>query len=141
MRIGRVHLGEQVTAMGFPLLGVPSSTLSVTAGKISSLSGVQGDTRFLQIAAAVQLPSSGAVFDASGNVLAFVEEKPNSAGQAPASGDVSQPVSFAITSSALQGFLDANSIDFETAGLGVAMPSAQVAAGAKDLVALVECWQ
>jgi hypothetical protein len=141
MRIGRVHLGEQVTAMGFPLLGVPTSTLSVTSGKVSSLSGVQGDTRFFQIAAAVQLPSTGAVFDASGNVLAFVEEKPSAARPAPASGDVSQSSSFAITSSALQGFLDANSIDFETAGLGVAMTSAQVAAGAKDVVALVECWQ
>ena len=141
IRIGRLHLGEQVTAVGFPLLGIPSSTLSVTPGKIASLSGLQGDTRFLQITAAVQLASSGAIFDASGNVLGLAEDKPNTAGQAPASGDVSQNVSFALTSSALQGFLDAYGIDFETAGLGVAMTSAQVAAGAKDVVALLECWQ
>jgi len=42
IRIGRIHLGEQVTAVGFPLLGIPSSTLSVTSGEVGSLSDVQG---------------------------------------------------------------------------------------------------
>ena len=140
LRIGRLHVGEQVTAIGFPLLGVPSATLSVTSGKLSSLSGVRGDTRFIQITSAVQVASSGAVFDASGNVLGFVGGQPEAAGLTQATG-APQGANFAITANALQGFLDANSVDFETAGLGVAQSSAQVAAGAKDVVALVECWQ
>jgi len=141
IRIGRIHLGEKVTAVGFPLLGIPSSTLSVTSGEVGSLSDVQGDTRFVQITAPVRLASSGAVFDASGNVLGLVEDKPNAAGLPQATGDIPQNANFAITSNALQGFLDANGVDFDTAGLGVATPSAQVAASAKDVVALVECWQ
>jgi TPR repeat protein len=141
MRIGRINLGEQVTAVGFPLPGVLSSPLNVTSGKVNSLSGLQGDTRFVQISAPTQLASSGAVFDASGNVLGVVEGKPNAAGLPQATGDIPQNANFVITSNALQGFLDANSVDFDTAGLGVSMPSAQVAASAKDVVALVECWQ
>jgi hypothetical protein len=141
IRIGRLHLGEQVTAIGFPVPGGLSSPLNVTSGKLSSLSGLQGDTRFVQFSASVQSASSGAVFDASGNVLGLVEGKPNAAGLSQASGDTPQNANLAITSNALQGFLDANGVDFESAGLGVGMPSAQVAASSKDVVALVECWQ
>ncbi len=142
IRIGRIHLGEQVTAVGFPLPGVLSSRLNVTSGKVSSLSGLLGDTRFVQISAPVQLASGGPVFDASGNVFGLVEGRPNAAaGPAQATGEIPQNGSFAITSNALQGFLNANGVDFETAGLGVAMTSAQVAASSKDVVALVECWR
>jgi len=141
VRIGRINLGEQVTAVGFPPAGVVSSPLNVTSGKVSSLSGPQGDTRLVQISAPLQLGSSGPIFDASGSVLGVAEGKPNAVGLAQATGDIPQGVNFAITSNTLQGFLDANGVDFETAGLGVAMPSAQVAASAKDAVAFVECWQ
>ena len=113
----------------------------MTSGEVGSLSDVQGDTRFVQITAPAKLASSGAIFDASGNVLGLVEDKPNAAGLPQATGDIPQNANFAITSNALQGFLDANGVDFDTAGLGVATPSAQVAASAKDVVALVECWQ
>ena len=141
IRIGRINLGEQVTAIGFPPAGGVSSSLNVASGKVSGLSGPQGDTTFVQISAAVQLGNSGPVFDASGGVLGVAEGKPNAAGLAQATGDIPQSVSFAITSNTLQGFLNANGVDFDTAGLGVAMPSGQVVASAKDVVALVECWQ
>jgi uncharacterized protein len=141
VRIGRIHVGEQVTAIAFPVPGVVSSPLNIASGKVSSLSGLQGDTRFVQISAAVPLATSGAVFDASGNLLGLVEAKPNAASPVQGTGDTAQNVSFAITSHALQGFLDASGVDFETGGLGVATTSAQVAASSKDVVALVECWR
>jgi uncharacterized protein len=141
IRIGRIHLEEQVTAIGFPPAGAASSALNVASGKVSGLSGPHGDTRFVEISGAVRSGSSGPVFDASGSVLGVAEGKPNAVGLAQATGDIPQSVNFAITSNTLQGFLNANGVDFETAGLGVAMPSAQVVGSAKDVVALVECWQ
>jgi len=140
IRVGRIHVDELVTAVAFPLPGDASPTLKLTSGKVSSLSGLQGDTRFIQISASAQLVNGAAVFDASGNVLGVVQARPNASAAAQATGDNPQNVSFAITSNALQGFLDANSVDFESAGLGVALTSAQVASF-KNVVALVECWR
>jgi TPR repeat protein len=137
VRIGRVHVGEQVIAAGFPLSG-DISKLNIASGKVSSLSGQKGDTRLLQISAAKELGSSGAAFDASGNILGLVEGRLDDVGL---TGDIPQNVNVAITANTLQGFLDANDVEFDTAGLGIAMPIGQVAANAKDVVALVECWQ
>jgi uncharacterized protein len=137
IRIGRLHLGEAVTAAGFPPRGV-SPELVLGSSTVSSLSGLQGDTRFIQIAAPPQFRNTGGpIFDASGNVLGVLEDRPDAVGLAQATGDIPQPVNFAITPHMLQGFLDANGVEFETAGLGVA--SLQAVAKAKDIVALVEC--
>jgi serine protease Do len=139
IRIGRIQLGEQVVAAGFPARG-DLSRPSVASGTVSSLSGPKGDTRYLQISARNPLDNSGPVFDASGNVLGLSEDKVNVIGSAQVPGDIQQNVSFAITPSMLQGFLDAHSVEFETAGLGIAS-LAQVEAKAHDIVALVECWR
>lgn len=139
IRIGRIRTGEQVIAAGFPA-GGDLSRPNVASGTVSSLSGPKGDTRFLQITAPNPLASGGPVFDASGNIMGLVEDRSNVIGPTQADGDIQQKVTFAITSSMLQGFLDANGIEFETAGLGVAS-LAQVAARVQDIVALVECWQ
>ena len=139
VRIGRLRVGEQVTAAGFPLHAT-ASPLNVATGTISSLSGQHGDTRFVQISATAPLASGGGpLFDASGNVMGFVEKDLGAAGLAQATG--SQDANFALTSNALQGFLDANGVDFDTAGLGVSMSSPLVAMKAKDVVAQVECWR
>ncbi|HEX4599305.1 MAG TPA: hypothetical protein VH278_16055, partial [Burkholderiaceae bacterium] len=81
----------------------------------------------------------GPVFDASGNVMGLVEKELSAAGLTQAT--AAQDANFALTSNALQGFLDANGVDFDTAGLGVGMSSPLVAMKAKDVVAQVECWR
>jgi hypothetical protein len=139
IRIGRLHVGEPVTATGFPLHG-GSAALNVASATVSSLSGQQGDTRFVQLSASAPLASGGGpVFDASGNVMGLVEKELSAAGLTQAT--AAQDANFALTSNALQGFLDANGVDFDTAGLGVGMSSPLVAMKAKDVVAQVECWR
>jgi S1-C subfamily serine protease len=139
IRIGRVRLGEQVFAAAFSP-GAAASDLKVASGSVSALTGLQGDTRFLQISGPSQPPGSGPVFDASGNIVGFVEDKLDVMSQAQAGGDVPREANFATTSNMLQGFLNAHDIEFDTAGLGIAAP-AQVAIKARDVVALVECWR
>ncbi len=141
VRAGRIHVDELVTAAAFPLPGDASPTLKLTPGTVSNLSGLQGDTRFIQLSASAQLASGSAVFDASGNVLGVVEARPNATATAPAIADNPQSVSFVITSNAIQGFLNANSVDFESAGLGIALTPVQFVTSFKDVVALVECWR
>jgi len=85
--------------------------------------------------------SDGPLFDASGNVLAVAEGRLDAVGLPQTIGDLRANVSLAITSNMLQGFLDAHGVEFETAALGVGSSAALVGAKAKDVVALVECWQ
>jgi trypsin-like peptidase len=48
IRNGPVHSGDGVIAIGFPYHGLLTSDFTVTAGIVSSLSGIMNDTRFLQ---------------------------------------------------------------------------------------------
>jgi S1-C subfamily serine protease len=73
-----IHSGDAVIAIGYPYHGLLSSDFTVTAGIISSLSGILNDTRYLQISAAVQPGNSGGpLLDTSGNVVGVVAAKIN----------------------------------------------------------------
>ena len=78
IRATAVRSGDQVVAIGFPYHGLLTSDFTVTAGIVSSLSGLLNDTRFLQISAAVQPGNSGGpLFDTSGYVVGVVAAKIN----------------------------------------------------------------
>ena len=65
------QLGEPVAVYGFPYSDLLSPNF--TLGNVTSLSGIRGDTRFLQISAPVQPGNSGGpLIDMSGNVLGIV---------------------------------------------------------------------
>jgi S1-C subfamily serine protease len=73
-----IHPGDAVIAIGYPFHGLLTSDFTVTAGIVSSLSGLLNDTRFLQISAAVQPGNSGGpLLDTSGNVVGVVAAKIN----------------------------------------------------------------
>ena len=46
-----IHSGDSIIAIGYPLHGLLTSDFTVTAGIVSSLSGLLNDTRYLQISA------------------------------------------------------------------------------------------
>jgi hypothetical protein len=81
-----IRSGDAVIAIGYPFHGLLSSDFTVTAGIISSLSGILNDTRYLQISAAVQPGNSGGpLLDTSGNVVGVVAAKINAIKFAPKS--------------------------------------------------------
>jgi S1-C subfamily serine protease len=62
-----IRSGDSIVAIGFPFHGLLTSDFTVTTGIVSSLSGLQNDSRFLQISAAVQPGNSGGpLFDTTG---------------------------------------------------------------------------
>ncbi len=141
IRVGRATLGEPVTVAGFPLSGLLSG-LNVTTGNISSLSGIRGDTRLLQITAPVQAGNSGGpLLDAGGNVIGVVVSKLDAEWVAKVAGDVPQNVNFAINANTLASFLDANGIDYKSAPLGAKLPTQEVARRAQAFTVSVECWR
>lgn len=141
VRLAAANIGEAATVVGFPLNGLLG--FNVTTGNVSSLSGLRGDKRLLQISAPVQPGNSGgALLDAGGNVLGVVVSKLNALRVAQATGDVPQNVNFAIRAHTLATFLDAHGVAFKsTATTAVPMAAQEVARAAQAFTVLVECWR
>jgi len=95
------RVGDQVATYGFPYSGVLSSSGNCTLGYVTSLSGIQDDTRFLQISVPVQPGNSGgALVDMSGSVVGVVVAQLNAVAKS-----VPQNVNFAIQPSFVMNFL------------------------------------
>ena len=141
IRTGRPQIGEQVMVAGYPLRGLLSG-LNVTAGNLSSLVGMAGDTRFVQISAPVQPGNSGGpLLDARGNVIGVVVSKLNAVKVAKLTGDIPQNVNFAISTNVLREFLDANGAEYKSGAAGLPIPTPEVARRAQAITVLIECWK
>src|SRR5262249_60981697 len=95
------RVGDQVATYGFPYSGVLSSSGNCTLGYVTSLSGIQDDTRFLQISVPVQPGNSGgALVHMSGSVVGVVVAQLNAVAKS-----IPQNVNFAIQPSFVMNFL------------------------------------
>jgi hypothetical protein len=142
LRGNRLRQGDAVTVIGYPLANMLANGVNVTAGNVSALSGVQNDTRHIQITAPVQPGNSGGpLLDASGHVVGVVVSKLNALKVAKATGDIPQNVNFAVSLFTLQGFLEANSVDYTTAPSNKNMTTADVAEIGKRFTVLLECYK
>lgn len=139
IRSDAVRVGEDVAAAGYPLRGLLSG-FNITRGNVSSLTGLGGARWLFQITAPVQPGNSGGpLVDGAGNVAGAVVSK-LSWKAAIALDDIPQNVNFAVNLGALQSFLKANSVRYQSASTGnTQMNLADVAEQAKHYTALVEC--
>ena len=141
LRVGKVRLGESALVAGYPLSGLLSG-FNVTMGNISSLAGVRGDTRLVQITAPVQPGNSGGpLLDAAGRLIGVVVSKLDALKVAESIGDVPQNVNFAINVNVLASFLDANGVDYRSGPAGPAIPTQEIARRAQGFTVLIECWK
>ena len=113
LRSTPAKLAEPVAALGFPLPGVLSPSVGASTGTVSSLSGIRGDSRFIQINAPVQPGNSGGpLIDERANVVGVIVGKLNALRVAKITGDVPQNVNFAIGLRSLQTFLEARGTQY-----------------------------
>jgi hypothetical protein len=135
-----VRLGEDVAAFGFPLIGFLATSGNFTRGGVTATAGLRDDSSQLQISAPVQPGNSGGpLLDESGNVVGIVVSKLQVLKVALATGDFPQNVNFAIKASVAQTFLETNNTMFEAGAAGEALKSADLAARAQSVAAVVEC--
>ena len=115
-RVGNpVKPGETVAIYGFPLAGLLSTTGNITAGNITSLTGVSDDARFFQISAPVQPGNSGGpLLDGSGLLIGIVNARIDDATVMNSTGTVPQNVNFAIRANIATNFLEAQGIPYLT---------------------------
>ena len=141
LRAKRAAVGEPVAVAGYPLRGLLSG-FNMTTGTLSSLSGLGGDTRYLQITAPVQPGNSGGpMLDSAGNLMGVVVSKLDAIRLAKITGDMAQNVNFAINVNVLRSFLDANSVDYDSASSNKPIPPTAIAEKARGFTVLVECWK
>jgi S1-C subfamily serine protease/Holliday junction resolvasome RuvABC ATP-dependent DNA helicase subunit len=105
-----VKVGEDLAAFGFPLFGTLSAGGNFTLGNVSALSGMQNDSRHIQITAPVQPGNSGGpVVDRAGNLIGVVVGGLGAHGKGAA-----QNVNFAININTVMAFLDAHDVPYLT---------------------------
>jgi hypothetical protein len=136
-----VRLGESVAVFGFPLHGLLATSGNFTLGNITAVAGIGDDTRMVQISAPVQPGNSGGpLLDQAGNVVGTVVAKINAIKLARITNDLAENINFAIKSSIVTSFLEANGITFGTGSLGNGTLSPpDLAARALSFSASVEC--
>ena len=140
IRGSAIHPGDTIIAIGYPLHGLLTSDFTVTAGIVSSLSGLLNDTRYLQISAGVQSGNSGGpLLDTSGNVVGVVAAKINAIKFAKATGDLPQNINFAVKTGAVRDFLDNSAVSYQTADSKVELKTADIASKARAYTMLISC--
>lgn len=140
IRGSAIHPGNSIIAIGYPLHGLLTSDFTVSAGIVSSLSGLLNDTRYLQISAGVQSGNSGGpLLDTSGNVVGVVAAKLNAIKFAKATGDLPQNINFAVKTGAMRDFLDNSAVAYQTAKSKVELKTADIASKARAYTLLISC--
>lgn len=136
-----VRVGESIAAFGFPLSGILATGGNFTTGTVAAVAGLGDDSRFLQISAPIQPGNSGGpVLDQDANVVGVVVSKLNVMKIAEVTNDLAQNVNFAIKSSVLGNFLDANSVRY-SAGEPTKehLQAPEIATRAKSIAIYIEC--
>jgi S1-C subfamily serine protease len=83
--------------------------------------------------------SGGPLLDMGGHLVGVVSAKLNAVAVAGLTGDIPQNVNFAIKSTIVRNFLDANAVGYATAPTRQALSAADVGDSAKKFTVLVEC--
>ena len=134
------RLGEAVTVVGYPLVGVLGTRPSVGFGNVTSTVGIRNNPVQMQISVPVQRGNSGGpVFDQAGNLIGVVVSKLDALKMAQRTGDLPQNVNFAITGDTVRAFLESNKIEFEGADDTAKLESTEIASRGAAVTVRVRC--
>jgi len=101
-----IKLGETVFTIGFPAPQLQGFSPKVTKGIVSSLSGLKGDVRVIQIDAAVQPGNSGGpLMTENGRVIGVVNARANDVLYASVTGSPPQNINYAVKREFVMAFL------------------------------------
>jgi len=135
-------LGESILTFGYPLQGILAPSVNLSTGITSSLAGMQGDSRMMQITAPVQSGSSGGpVVDLSGRVVGVVTSKLNSQRLEAASGNLSENVGFAIKAGIVKSFLDSQQVEYNAKPFLNTLETTVLAEAGQRFTVAIECWR
>lgn len=135
-----VRVGESILVVGFPLDGILGGGLKATNGIVNGLSGLGSDITKLQISAPIQPGNSGGpLLDDGGLLVGVVVSKIKTSFIVDVTGDIPQNINFAIKSSVLQNFLEANDIEHEFYSGRDNLKLADIVDQSKEYLSFIEC--
>jgi S1-C subfamily serine protease/Holliday junction resolvasome RuvABC ATP-dependent DNA helicase subunit len=130
-----VRIGEEIAAFGYPLQGMLSTGGNFTVGNVSSLAGIQNDSRHIQISAPIQPGNSGGpVIDQCGNVIGVVVSFLGAHNKGAA-----QNVNFAININVLTAFLNSHGVPYSTQASERSLEIVELAEKAQSITVLILC--
>ena len=134
------YLLQDIIAAGFPFGESISSTIKVTKGVVSSLSGLGDNSGQIQIDAALQPGNSGGpIIDENGNVVGVAVAKLDLEKSIESFGVVPENVNFGIKLSNLKSFLDGKNVSYEI-GRDQKINNSTLGRLATDATVLISCW-
>ncbi|OGA18606.1 MAG: hypothetical protein A3I63_03170 [Betaproteobacteria bacterium RIFCSPLOWO2_02_FULL_66_14] len=134
------RLGESITIVGYPLVGVLGTRPTVGFGHVASTVGVRGNVAQMQISVPVQRGASGGpVLDESGHVIGVVVSKLDALKLAEKLGDLAQNVNFAIRGDTVRAFLEAQRVEFRVGEEGAKLENTELAKRGAAVTARVRC--
>ena len=108
-----VPLGVDVSVVGFPKIGEIVSGKRITAGIINGEQRFSGRNDWFQLSAEVHRGNSGSpVITPDGSVVGIISHKLDAQRAGELTQDFPQNVNFAMKSSRITDFLDANDVDY-----------------------------
>ncbi len=133
------QLASDILLFGFPLAGLLDG-LTVTAGVVSSLTGLQGDRQTFVFSAPLQQGSSGGpLFDRSGLVVGIAAGKLDEIVEIGRSGSMPQNINFAVQGGLVMAFLAANGVMANHARGDDELPRPEIAARGAAVTVLLDC--
>ena len=127
-----IRVGDNSIVIGYPLGALLGSSVKVTTGNISAMTGLLNNTSRLQLTAPVQPGNSGGpLLDESGNIVGIVVARLKK----------EQNVNLAIKSNIAQMFLDINNIDYDVTMSKDAKDVADIVNKTKESIVQVVCYQ
>lgn len=101
-----VRRGDEVFTLGYPLTAIQGVRQKATFGRVTALTGMADDSRFLQVDLAVQPGNSGGpLFDATGNVIGVITATLDQMAVLEATGRIPENIGYCLTADALKQFL------------------------------------
>jgi S1-C subfamily serine protease len=91
--------GQEIFTLGYPLISLQGQEQKATFGRVNALSGVRGDTRFVQIDAPIQPGNTGGpLVNEKGEVVGIVSSMLHPMATLSLAGTLPQNVNYAVKS-------------------------------------------
>jgi S1-C subfamily serine protease len=136
----RPKILQDIYVAGYPFGYKVSSSVKVTKGIISSLTGIGNDFSNIQIDAALQSGNSGGpILDDMGNVVGVAVAKLDAMKMLKDTGSLPENTNFGIKSSVVRSVLDSSSVDIPSANTS-AISKSQLGKMITDGTYYISCW-
>ena len=136
----RPELLQDVYVAGFPFGNMVSTSVKVTKGIISSLTGIGNNFSNIQIDAALQSGNSGGpIIDEFGNVVGVAVSKLDAKYMFDNFGSIPENTNFGIKSNVVRSIMDSNGVDSPPANRS-AISKSQLGKMISDGTYYISCW-